>query len=539
MHGGTWRVGVCQLVTQMVTTKTATATNLQAINIYKQSQPDVVCQLRKACAGASKLALNSTRERGDNQLCRVSSPIMQAITKRGTASYSRYSASTIMNSYRKDLILMDYDIIGFDLDGTLLRYNLQEMTKLICSVLKDFLVKQKGYSPALLEVPFDMDFLQKGLILDGPRGNVLKLSNEAIILRASHGTRLLTDTEIVATYGPERRWEVSNAFYNDPLSTWNGPASQQMRALLDYFDMPTALVYAQAVDIVDKQKGAHYAPSNYKVWEDLLDGLMHIYSRDNFANDKSLYFNAMRAAPKRYILPSSDKLLGWLQELRRSGKKTFLLTGSNIDFANLTATTALGKDWRDQFDFVVTYAKKPGFFTMQRPFLMVDSEAQREVPDSELSHQAELDAGEIYSQGNWQQLRRTLANLIGKETREARALYFGDNIIQDIYTPVKYGDFDTVAIAEELFLTEQKDYPFNSVLSSKFWDSYFTIGNTPTLWSGFIANYAQICVSSMEQMAQMPPSERIVCTNVSGFYPSVPESLLSSNLMTCWHGGRV
>lgn len=539
MHGGTWRVGVCQLVTQMVTTKTATATNLQAINIYKQSQPDVVCQLRKACAGASKLALNSTRERGDNQLCRVSSPIMQAITKRGTASYSRYSASTIMNSYRKDLILMDYDIIGFDLDGTLLRYNLQEMTKLICSVLKDFLVQQKGYSPALLEVPFDMDFLQKGLILDGPRGNVLKLSNEAIILRASHGTRLLTDTEIEATYGPERRWEVTNAFYNDPLSTWNGPASQQMRALLDYFDMPTALVYAQAVDIVDKQKGAHYAPSNYKVWEDLLDGLMHIYSRDNFANDKSLYFKAMRAAPKRYILPSSDKLLGWLQELRRSGKKTFLLTGSNIDFANLTATTALGKDWRDQFDFVVTYAKKPGFFTMQRPFLMVDSEAQREVPDSELSHQAELEAGEIYSQGNWQQLRTTLAKLIGKEAREARALYFGDNIIQDIYTPVKYGDFDTVAIAEELFLTEQKDYPFNSVLSSKFWDSYFTIGNTPTLWSGFIANYAQICVSSMEQMAQMPPSERIVCTNVSGFYPSVPESLLSSNLMTCWHGGRV
>lgn len=539
MHGGTWRVGVCQLVTQMVTTKTATATNLQAINIYKQSQPDVVCQLRKACAGASKLALNSTRERGDNQLCRVSSPIMQAITKRGTASYSRYSASTIMNSYRKDLILMDYDIIGFDLDGTLLRYNLQEMTKLICSVLKDFLVQQKGYSPALLDVPFDMDFLQKGLILDGPRGNVLKLSNEAIILRASHGTRLLTDTEIVATYGPERRWEVTNAFYNDPLSTWNGPASQQMRALLDYFDMPTALVYAQAVDIVDKEKSAHYAPSNYKVWEDLLDGLMHIYSRDNFSNDKSLYFKAMRAAPKRYILPSSDKLLGWLQELRRSGKKTFLLTGSNIDFANLTATTALGKDWRDQFDFVVTYAKKPGFFTMQRPFLMVDSEAQREVPDSELSHQAELEAGEIYSQGNWQQLRTTLAKLIGKEAREARALYFGDNIIQDIYTPVKYGDFDTVAIAEELFLTEQKDYPFNSVLSSKFWDSYFTIGNTPTLWSGFIANYAQICVSSMEQMAQMPPSERIVCTNVSGFYPSVPESLLSSNLMTCWHGGRV
>lgn len=434
---------------------------------------------------------------------------------------------------------MDYDIIGFDLDGTLLRYDLQEMTKLIVYVLKDYLVKHKGYSPALLEAPLDMDFMQKGLILDGPRGNVLKLSNEAIILRASHGTRLLTEAEIVAAYGPERRWEVTNAFYNDPLSTWNGPAADQMRALLDYFDMPSALVFAQAVDIVDKDRGTNSATSDYKVWADLQDGLMHIYSRDNFANDKSLYFKAMRASPQRYILPSSQKLLNWLQELRRCGKKLFLLTGSNIDFANLTATTALGHNWQEQFDIVVTYAKKPGFFTMQRPFLIVDNEAKREVTGSELSPQADLKPGDIYSQGNWHQLHSYLAKLLNKDTCNARALYFGDNIIQDIYTPVKHRDFDTVAIAEELFLTEQKDYPFTSVITSKFWDSYFFIGNTPTLWSGFIANYAQICVSSMDQMAQTPPSERIVCTHASGFYPDVPEQLLSSNLTTCWHGGRV
>jgi len=94
-----------------------------------------------------------------------------------------------------------------------------------------------------------------------------------------------------------------------------------------------------------------------------------------------------------------------------------------------------------------------------------------------------------------------------------------------------------VAIVEELSLENEKDYAFKTVLTSKFWDSYFIVGNTPTLWSGFIANYAQICVSSMDQMAQMPPTERIVSTNVNGFYPELPQQLMGSNLTTSWIGG--
>ncbi|KAH8415617.1 hypothetical protein KR222_006629, partial [Zaprionus bogoriensis] len=450
---------------------------------------------------------------------------------------SRYSASTIMNSYRKELILMEYDIVGFDLDGTLLRYELMEMTTLIYDSLKEYMVTEKGYSPALLELPIDLDFMQKGLVLDGPRGNVIKLSNEAIILRASHGTRMLSDDEIVEAYGPERRWCMSDAFYNDPMSTWNGLGAIQMRALLDYFDMPAVLVFAQAVDLVDKASGSDCPPPNdYKVWEHLRDGMMHTYSRDNFSNDKSLYFKGMRADPKRYILRSSLKLLSWLQELRRIGKKTFLLTGSNIDFANLTATTALGNDWLQLFDFVVTYAKKPGFFMEQRQFLRTDLDAEIEVPGSELSLQAELQPGVVYSKGNWQQLHRSLAKQLKKEPCEARALYFGDNIIQDVYTPVKHGDFDSVAVAEELLPMEQADYPFKAAHSSKCWGSYFFVDSTPTIWSGFIANYAQICVSSMDRMAQMSPCERIVCTNSCGFYPSLPAQLSTSNVTSCWHG---
>ncbi|EDW18113.2 5'-nucleotidase domain-containing protein 1 [Drosophila mojavensis] len=547
MQSAVRRLSVCQLAVgvRASTTRAAATKNFQLQKVYKQTQTDVLCQLRKSCSRSALLAQKSIPELiGVNQLCRHTHT--HTLSQRGiskskacAALYSRYSASTIMNSYCKELDLMDYDIIGFDLDGTLLRYNLQEMTPLIYNVLKKYLVEVKGYSPALLSKDLDMDFFQKGLMLDGVRGNVLKLSNEATILRASHGTRLLSDEEIENIYGAERRWDMATAFYNNPLSTWNGPASEQMRTLLDYFDMPSALVFAQAVDVVDDESGPAGKPKEYKVWGDLLEALMHNYSRDNFSNDSSLYFKAMRAEPHRYVLPSSAKLLAWLEQLRNADKKLFLLTGSNIDFADLTATQALGPDWRNYFDFIVTYAKKPGFFTQKRAYLNVDDVAKRELPNTELSPMEYLQPGKIYAQGNWHQLHQSMAKLLHKDASKARALYFGDNIIQDIYTPVKHSGFDTVAIAEELFLMEAKDYPFKAVLHSKFWGPYFNNGCTPTLWSGFIANYAQICISSMDQMAQTAPTERLVCNNVNGFYPMVPKSLECSNLTTSWYGGCV
>ncbi|ALC42989.1 CG2277 [Drosophila busckii] len=429
----------------------------------------------------------------------------------------------------KELDLSSYDIIGFDLDGTLLRYNLQEMSTLIYNVLKQHMVEQKGYSRALLDKQLDMDFLQKGLLLDGPRGNVLKLSNTATILRASHGTRKLSDAEIVATYGPERRLQVANEFYKDPLSTWNGPAAEEMRTLLDYFDMPSALVFAQAVDVVDADSSQ---ANEYHVWQDLLETLMHNYSRDHFGNNKSLYFKAMRADPQRYVLRSSSKLVNWLHQLRASGKKIFLLTGSNIDFAELTATQAFGPNWQQLFDIVATYAKKPGFFTQQRPFLRVDNVAKCELPNSELSLQETLVCGEVYSQGNWTQLHQSLAKHLKKDAGITRGLYFGDNIIQDVYTPVQHAGIECCAIAEELLLLEQADYPYTHVLGSQFWDSYFSVDKQATLWSGFIAKYAKICVSSMDQMAQTTPTQHIHCSNAHGFYPALPKQLEDSNLLT-------
>lgn len=69
-----------------------------------------------------------------------------------------------------------YDLIGFDLDNCLVRYNVKNMINLEYNCLAEFLVK-KGYSKDALLKPLeeDTDFLQKGLILDFEKGNLLRI----------------------------------------------------------------------------------------------------------------------------------------------------------------------------------------------------------------------------------------------------------------------------------------------------------------------------------------------------------------------------
>jgi hypothetical protein len=75
---------------------------------------------------------------------------------------------------------------------------------------------------------------------------------------------------------------------------------------------------------------------------DILAGLMELYSRENFANNSSKYFSELRKNPTKYVYKNSENVHKWLKSLKNE-KKTFLVTGSHIDFASLVATTALGK----------------------------------------------------------------------------------------------------------------------------------------------------------------------------------------------------
>ncbi|XP_025022949.1 5'-nucleotidase domain-containing protein 1-like isoform X3 [Python bivittatus] len=154
--------------------------------------------------------------------------------------------------------LADCEVIGFDLDHTLCRYNLVESARLIYDSFAQYMVKERGYDKELLDViPENWDFCCKGLVLDLEEGNFLKLAEDGTILRASHGTKHMTSGEILEKYG-RREWK--------HFKTMSGMVSRSGIACMDtahitakyyaydnYFDLPGALLCARIVDDLDKK----------------------------------------------------------------------------------------------------------------------------------------------------------------------------------------------------------------------------------------------------------------------------------------------
>jgi len=58
------------------------------------------------------------------------------------------------------------------------------------------------------------------------------------------------------------------------------------------------------------------------------------------------------------------------------------------------------------------------------------------------------DTKTIYTQGNWSQLRASMAEYCGVEN--PKCIYFGDHLIQDVLAAGRLDRVDSVAILEEL-----------------------------------------------------------------------------------------
>lgn len=403
--------------------------------------------------------------------------------------------------------LNDYDAIGFDLDNTVLRYRVANMVQMEYNVLVEFLTHQRGYSGRYLDRPLheDEDLLQKGLVVDFARGNLIRMNRQGVVLQASHGRKLLTCDEIKAVYGEKCEWSVGKSFGENILGAWNGPMSEKLRNLLDYFDMPSSVIFARIVDTLDEEQNGGRPLPEYNIWPDILDGLMHIYSREHF-DQKSNYFQAIKCNPERFIYEIRPEVVQWLRELRKH-KTTFLLTGSHRDFATFTSSYALAGQarWEDLFDVIVCFARKPGFFTENRPFVKLDG--YTEV--GPLTEKSELSlATQFYSQGNTKDLVHMLREKCGLE--EPRVLYVGDNLIQDVYTPSAMAKWETVAVSEEL-LAEKKlpeselRIPLDGkLLGESQWGSYFKAGGEDSFWCDMIKEHARICVPSLETLAKHP-----------------------------------
>jgi 5'-nucleotidase len=306
----------------------------------------------------------------------------------------------------RTLPLGEIRAIGFDMDHTLARYRSPEIDELAFKKSARLLVRDRGYSPWLLEVEYDPAFAVRGLVLDGLRGNLLKLNRERQVVRASHGSRAMGRPELEALYGRRR------------LST----AAKGFRNIDTLFELPESHLYARMVDGLDR--GLLSAENYLQLFRDV-----------RWAVDTAHRNGEMKAEilqHREFFIPREPQLALALDRLKRAGKKLFLLTNSDWPFTDGVLGHLLnGQDearphWTDYFELMVVSSRKPLFFT--------------DTPDVVAlgSHPNAFSGGHAA----WLEAR------LGAEGEQI--LYVGDHIYGDVLRSKKSASWRTLLLVPEL-----------------------------------------------------------------------------------------
>jgi HAD superfamily 5'-nucleotidase-like hydrolase len=242
----------------------------------------------------------------------------------------------------RNLHFRDIKALGFDMDYTLSHYRSPEIEELAYQSSVRLLVEQRDYPQALLATHFDPAFAIRGLVLDGVRGNLLKLDSARQVVRACHGSRPMSRGEIDLAYGRRRVVAAGAGF----------------RSIDTLFEIPECHLYAVLVDALDA--GRLKGRDCLQVFQDV-----------RWAIDTAHRNGAMKARildnPELYILRDPE-LAAALDRWQRAGKKLFVLSNSEWTFTRGVLSFLLdGQDparpsWIDYFDRVVVSAGKPGFF---------------------------------------------------------------------------------------------------------------------------------------------------------------------------------
>jgi hypothetical protein len=87
----------------------------------------------------------------------------------------------------------DYDVIGFEVNHCIAKYNIIETTKLIVEVLLDELYNNLGYPSEILKFNYDKNIsvASTNLIWDIDYGTLLKIANQCEITHAILGNEKL------------------------------------------------------------------------------------------------------------------------------------------------------------------------------------------------------------------------------------------------------------------------------------------------------------------------------------------------------------
>ena len=312
----------------------------------------------------------------------------------------------------RNLRLGSVHAIGFDLDHTLAHYRGPAVEESAYVLARRRLVERFGYPPELEEIPYNRDFVIRGLVIDKRRGNILKMDYHNYVARGYHGLSQLKAEDRKVAYRSRRERMSSEAYVTvDTL-----------------FHLPEVYLYVVLVDLVERTSKKR--PSFQKLYAHVRESI------DSVHGDGSLKKEILGDLPR--FIRRDTRLPLTLEELQRVGKTLFLLTNSEYYYTDALLTYLLqgdgreNLDWRDMFDLIVVDARKPGFFTA-RP-------GEREPKP----FPAEGTKTPVYQGGN----ARWLEAEMGYSGDQV--MYFGDHTYGDILRSKKSLGWRTAMVVEEL-----------------------------------------------------------------------------------------
>ena len=306
----------------------------------------------------------------------------------------------------RNLRLESINAVGFDLDHTLAHYNQLAVGELAFSATKQKLIAKKNYPKEILSIPYDPDFLIRGLIVDLERGNLLKMDCHNYVQRAFHGKNSLSSSERKQIYA-SKRFAFSKSIYSSIDTLFHIPEVFLYMSLVEYFEQ------------------IRYRFNFHQLFLDIRETIDEAH-RDGTIKTKII------ANPDRYI-KADPAIFDVFERLRTANKKLFLLTNSEPEYTdvlmNYTMSVANGNaSWKSFFDIIITKSNKPIFFSKR------GSRSVQVV-------KGECDGAQCH---NAYDLERIL------NCRSSSIIYFGDHTYGDILKAKKTMGWRTGMIVPEL-----------------------------------------------------------------------------------------
>ena len=350
----------------------------------------------------------------------------------------------------------DVDVIGFDIDFTLLLYNKKHMTRLIYESLCEFLIKYKNY-PEKIRYSENKDFVDsfscKNIVIDFKKGNALKLRKDKSIIRAYHGKRELKKEEINSVYenGVFPVFKISTHYNSDFYIN------------IDSFQPQNLAIFLICVDLFDK--GELIAIKEYEdIIKHLLDGMNYNYNIKSFEDFSTFgyYFPEIYKHPELYLYTKYN-CEALLDKLRKKGKKLFFATNSNYSYSHYILEKVLGDNYHDYFDLCFYKSCKPGFFqdpkeSNPKCFFYND---QQEISCTEMdddTYKKIYEGNHILTGGSYVLVEHFFQKMLNK--KELKCVFVGDNIIGDCEVPSRLKDWESVFIFDDIkldFIGENPD----------------------------------------------------------------------------------